>query len=63
MEDSLLQIYNFAVGKFPIVASIYGILSGLYITFCAVAAMTATDKDDKIATKLKMFFSLPNNKK
>lgn len=63
MEEQVVQILNFLMEKFPIAMTIYMIASGLYIIFCAVAALTKTDKDDKLAEKLKVFFSLPVKKK
>lgn len=63
MEQAILELYNAVIAKFPIVASIYLVLSAFYGVFCAIATITKTDKDDKIADKIKVFFSLPVKKK
>lgn len=59
MEELIQELVN----KFPMALTIYMFLSGAYMIFCAVASFTKTDKDDKIAEKLKRFFSLPIPKK
>lgn len=58
MEQLLKEVTD----KFPMAATIYLGLSGLYMAFCAVATLTKTDEDDKIAAKLRRFFSLPIKK-
>ncbi len=63
MEQALLDLFNAVIAKFPIVASIYVILTACYGVFCAIAAFTKTDRDDKIADKIRVFFSLPVKKK
>ncbi len=62
MEQQLTEILQAAVTKWPVAMTIYLILSGAYQIFCAVAAWTTTDKDDKLVDKLKLFFSLPIKK-
>lgn len=44
--------------KVPIALTVYLVLSAAYNLFCVIAALTKTDKDDKIASFLKVFFSL-----
>lgn len=58
METAIQEI----IQKFPIASTAYMALSGAYLIFCAVAAFTKTDKDDKLANALKRFFSLPVKK-
>lgn len=58
METLLKEVTD----KFPMAATIYLGLSGLYMVFCAVASFTKTQEDDKIADKLRRFFSLPIKK-
>ena len=58
MEDLIKEITT----QFTKAATVYLGLSGLYMVFCAVAAFTKTQEDDKIADKLKRFFSLPIKK-
>lgn len=56
------QFMQELMGKFPILVTVYMGLTGLYMIFCAVASCTKTKEDDKIADKLKRFFSLPLKK-
>lgn len=58
METLLQELF----AKFPWAVAVYSGLTGAYMIFCAVASFTKTDKDDKIADKLKRFFSLPVKK-
>lgn len=62
MEESIQQVLTVLVSKFPMAMLGYMVLSGAYTIFCAVAAFTKTDKDDAIANRLKLFFSLPVKK-
>jgi len=63
MEQALVEVLQYLAAKFPWVIAVYSGLSGLYMAFCAIATLTKTDKDDKLADKLKVFFSLPIGKK
>lgn len=63
MDNLVTQGLTYATTHYPMALAAYGILSGVYMTFCAVAAITKTDKDDKFAAKIKVFFSLPVDKK
>lgn len=62
-EQAAQSFLTALVEKFPIALTIYLVLSAAYQLFCAVAALTKTDKDDKVASWLKVFFSLPVKKK
>lgn len=62
MEQALIDILQSLASKFPWVIAVYSGLTGLYMIFCAIASFTKTDKDDKIADKLKVFFSIPLKK-
>lgn len=62
MEDAIVQIMQTLLDKFPKAVIVYTALTGAYWIFCAIAAATKTDKDDKLAAKLKIFFSLPTKK-
>lgn len=62
MEDALTQILISLSTKFPWVLAIYGAATSFYTAFCFISTLTKTDKDDKIAAKLRVFFSLPVNK-
>lgn len=46
----------------PKVATVYAGLTGAYVVFCATAALTKNTKDDKVADKLRRFFSLKPKK-
>ncbi|MBL7684900.1 MAG: hypothetical protein JNK65_02565, partial [Deltaproteobacteria bacterium] len=48
-ESSIMSVVQHLFDKFPILTKIYLLLCGLYTLFCAVAALTPTDKDDKFA--------------
>ena len=54
MEDAIKELAT----KFPWFVGVYGGLTGAYMIFCAVASFTVTKEDDKIADKLKRFFSM-----
>ncbi len=54
MQELLTQV----VAHYPVAAVVYGGLTGAYMLFCAFAAFTKTQADDKWADKLKRFFSL-----
>ena len=58
MEQAIQEGLAYVVGKFPIALAAYLVLSACYQAFCFVATLTKTTKDDKIADKLKVFFSL-----
>lgn len=62
MEDMVQEFLTLASTKYTWAAAAYGALTGAYMIFCAVAAFTKTDADDKIAARLKRFFSLPTKK-
>jgi len=53
------EVLQALIGKFPLAAALYMGLSGAYMVFCAIAAITKSDKDDKIRDTLRRFFSLP----
>lgn len=63
MDTVVVESVTYVTTHYPVALAVYGILSGVYMTFCAVAAFTKTDADDKWAAKLKVFFSLPAGKK
>lgn len=54
MEKEIIEL----ISNYPLASAIYGGLTGLYMLFCAVASLTKNQSDDKIADKLKRFFSL-----
>ena len=62
MEEGLTEILIYLSTKFPWVLAVYGAATSLYTAFCFVTTLTKTDKDDKLAAKLRVFFSLPVNK-
>lgn len=56
------QFISELLAKYPVAVNVYLGLTGVYMIFCAVASFTKTDADDKIADKIKRFFSLPVKK-
>jgi len=58
MEELLQDLF----AKFPLAMTVYTLLSGVYMAFCAVATFTKTTADDRFVDLLKRFFSLPVKK-
>ena len=61
MEAALIEVLKTVVTKYPKAMGGFLALSAVYQVFCFVASMTKTDQDDKIADRIKRFFSLPVN--
>lgn len=58
LQDVLVQL----VMKYPLAATLYAGVTGAFAVFCTVATFTKTDKDDKLADKMRRLFSLPTKK-
>lgn len=63
VEEASQGLLSALIDKFPMVLTVYLVLSAVYQLFCVIAAITKTDKDDKVASFLKGFFSLNPPKK
>lgn len=58
MEELIPQLIQ-QVFAIPAMSKVLLGVTGLYMVFCAIASFTKTKEDDKVADKLRRFFSLP----
>lgn len=58
MENVLI---DYALNN-PKILTAYTGLTGAYVAFCAIASFTKSKKDDKVADKLRRFFSIAPKK-